>query len=148
MVWTRLLVLILGPTTYAFSAVVAIFIVGLAGGAAIGARLAARARQPAVGLAMCLLASVGLAIAAASAVDWALLTMAEIVARPGVDFDDVLVREVAMVAALLLPMTLAFGAAFPFAVALASRSSADETVTENLGRIYAVNTIGAVTGAC
>ncbi len=146
-VWTRLLVLILGPTTYAFSTVVAIFIIGLAGGAAVGARLAARARQPAVGLALCLLASVGLAIAAASAVDWALLTMAEIVARPGVEFDDVLVREVAMVAALLLPMTLAFGAAFPFAVALASRSSSDETVTENLGRIYAVNTIGAVTGA-
>ncbi len=146
-VWTRLLVLILGPTTYAFSTVVAIFIIGLAGGAAVGARLAARARQPAVGLALCLLASVGLAIAAAAAVDWALLTMAEIVARPGVEFDDVLVREVAMVAALLLPMTLAFGAAFPFAVALASRSSSDETVTENLGRIYAVNTIGAVTGA-
>src|SRR6185503_16279399 len=111
-VWTRLLVLILGPTTYAFSAVVSIFIVGLAGGAAVGARLAARSRQPAVGLALCLLASVGLAIAAASAVDWSLLTMAEIVARPAVDFDDVLVREVAMVAALLLPMTLAFGAAF------------------------------------
>jgi len=146
-VWTRLLVLILGPTTYAFSIVVSIFIVGLAGGAAIGARLAARARQPAVGLAMCLLASAGLAIAAASAVDWALLTMAEIVARPGIDFDDVLRREVVLVAALLLPMTLTFGAAFPYAVSLASRSSSDETVTEHLGRIYAVNTIGAVTGA-
>jgi spermidine synthase len=146
-VWTRLLVLILGPTTYAFSTVVSIFIVGLAGGAAIGAWLAARVRQPAVGLAMCLLASVGLAIAAASAVDWALLTLAHIVARPGVDFDAVLIREVALVAALLLPMTLAFGAAFPFAVALASRTGSDETVTEYLGRIYAVNTVGAVTGA-
>ena len=34
-VWTRLLVQILGPTTYAFSTVVSIFIIGLAGGAAI-----------------------------------------------------------------------------------------------------------------
>ena len=34
---------------------------------------------------------------------------------------DVLVREVVLVAALLLPMTLAFGAAFPFAVAAGSR---------------------------
>jgi spermidine synthase len=153
-VWTRLLVLILGPTTYAFSTVVSIFIVGLAGGAAIGARLAARARQPAVGLAICLLASVALAIAAASAVDRALLTMADVVARPGVEFDDVLLRGVALVAVLLLPMTLAFGAAFPFAVAVALSgnpkagvASTDETVTEYLGRIYAVNTIGAVTGA-
>jgi spermidine synthase len=148
-VWTRLLVLILGPTTYAFSLVVSIFIVGLAGGAAIGARLATRTRQPAVGLAMCLMASVGLSIAAAAAVDWALLAMAEIVARPGYGFNDVLLRQVGMVSGLLLPMTLAFGAAFPFAVSLASGSSAtqDEAVTENLGRIYAVNTIGAVTGA-
>ncbi len=148
-VWTRLLVLILGPTTYAFSLVVSIFIVGLAGGAAIGARLSMRTRQPAVGLAMCLMASVGLSIAAAAAVEWALLAMAEIVARPGYGFNDVLLRQVGMVSGLLLPMTLAFGAAFPFAVSLASGSSAtqDEAVTENLGRIYAVNTIGAVTGA-
>ena len=37
-VWTRLLVQILGPTTYAFSTVVSIFIIGIAGGAAIGSR--------------------------------------------------------------------------------------------------------------
>ncbi|MDO8679778.1 MAG: fused MFS/spermidine synthase [Acidobacteriota bacterium] len=146
-VWTRLLVLILGPTTYAFSIVVSIFIVGLAGGAAIGARLAARSWQPARGLALCLLASAGFAIAAAWAVDATLLILAEIVARPGIEFNEVMLREVMIVSALLLPMTLAFGAAFPFAVSLASQSNTDDTVTENIGRIYAVNTIGAVTGA-
>lgn len=144
-VWTRLLVQILGPTTYAFSTVVAIFIVGLAGGAAIGSRLAARTRQPALGLATCMLASIGLSIAAAFLVDWALLTMAEIVARPGYQFDAVLFRGTLVVTGLLLPMTVAFGAAFPFAVAVAS--GRDETVTENLGRIYAVNTMGAIAGA-
>ena len=146
-VWTRLLVLILGPTTYAFSAVVSVFIIGLAGGAAIGSWLAARVRQPARALALCFLVSVALALAATAAVDWALLTLAHIAARPGVNFEYVLIREVLLVVALLLPMTLAFGAAFPFAVALASRTGADDTVTENLGRIYAVNTVGAVTGA-
>ena len=35
-VWTRLLASMLGPTTYAFSAVVAIFILGIAGGSAFG----------------------------------------------------------------------------------------------------------------
>ncbi|MEO8680434.1 MAG: fused MFS/spermidine synthase [Vicinamibacterales bacterium] len=141
---TRLLVLILGPTTFAFSLVVAIFIVGLAGGAAIGTRLAGM-KQPAVGLAACLLVSVGLAIAAASAVDWALLSMAHFIARPDIHFGDVLLREAVLVAGLLLPMTLGFGAAFPLAVAVAS--GRDATVTEDLGRIYAVNTIGAILGA-
>jgi len=50
-----------------------------------------------------------------------------------------------MVTGLLLPMTIAFGAAFPFAVALAA--GRDESVTEHLGRIYAVNTVGAIAGA-
>jgi len=144
-VWTRLLVQILGPTTYAFSIVVAIFIIGIAGGAAGGAWLAARLRSAAVGLAIGLLASAALSLAAASAVDWALLTIAEIVARPDYQFADVLTREGLLVTGLLLPMTLAFGAAFPFAIALAA--GRDDAVTESLGRIYAVNTVGAIAGA-
>ena len=144
-VWTRLLVQILGPTTYAFSLVVAIFIVGLAVGAAIGSRVVAHVRHASVGLAIGLLVSAGLALAAASAVDWALLTIAEVVARPEYQFNDVLAREGLMVIVLLLPMTIAFGTAFPFAVALAG--GRDDTITESLGRIYAVNTIGAIAGA-
>jgi spermidine synthase len=154
-VWTRLLVQILGPTTYAFSTVVSIFIVGIAGGAAIASRLASRVNAG-VGLACTLLISAALALAAASAVDWSLLTIAEIVSRPNYEFDDVLRREVLLVTALLLPMTLAFGAAFPFAVALATRPTFakatvgerdDESLTEQIGLVYAINTIGAILGS-
>jgi spermidine synthase len=144
-VWTRLLVQILGPTTYAFSTVVAIFIVGIAIGAAIAAWLVKRMRHPAVGLAMSLLLSAGLALAAASAVDWALLRIGEIVSRPDYLFIDVLRREILLVSGLLLPMTIAFGAAFPFAIAVAG--SRAEKVTENIGVIYAINTLGAILGS-
>ena len=144
-VWTRLLVQILGPTTYAFSTVVAIFIIGIAGGATIGSRLAARAKSPGVGLACALLISAGLALAAASGVDWALLTIGEIVSKPGYQFADVLRREIVLVSVLLLPMTIAFGAAFPFAVALAGGN--DDSVTEHIGLVYAVNTLGAILGS-
>jgi spermidine synthase len=162
-VWTRLLVQILGPTTYAFSTVVSIFIVGIAGGAAIASALLAR-RSPGdggvrinagVGLACTLLGSAALALTAASAVDWSLLTIAEIVSRPNYEFGDVLQRQILLVTALLLPMTLTFGAAFPFAVAMATKPTfakatvgeRDESVTENIGLIYAVNTIGAILGS-
>ena len=153
-VWTRLLVQILGPTTYAFSIVVSIFIIGLAGGAAIGSRLASRI-SPVIGLACSLLVSAALALAAVSAVDWALLTIAQIVSRPEYQFADVLQREVLLVAGLLLPMTLAFGAAFPFAVAVATGSAfakatadkRDELVIRDIGLIYAINTIGAILGS-
>jgi len=145
-VWTRLLVQILGPTTYAFSTVVAIFIIGIAAGAAIASRLSARARHPGLGLAMSLLISAGLALAAASSVDWAMLTIGEIVSKPDYLFRDVLLREVLLVSGMLLPMTIAFGAAFPFAVALAGARE-DHAVTEHIGLIYAINTLGAILGS-
>ncbi|MEP6782119.1 MAG: fused MFS/spermidine synthase [Acidobacteriota bacterium] len=144
-VWTRLLVQILGPTTYAFSTVVAIFIIGIAIGSATASRVVSRMSRPATGLAISLLLSAGFAVAALAGVDWALLTIARIVSHPEYQFIDVLQREVLLVSALLLPMTIAFGAAFPFAVALAS--GRDETVAESLGLIYAINTLGAILGS-
>lgn len=144
-VWTRLLVQILGPTTYAFSTVVSIFIVGIAIGAAGASRLAPRLKHPAIGLACSLLISAGLALAAGASVDWALLKIGDIVTQPDVRFADVLWREVLLVSALLLPMTIAFGAAFPFALAMAGGD--DAHVTERIGVIYAINTLGAILGS-
>ncbi|MFN2446975.1 MAG: fused MFS/spermidine synthase, partial [Vicinamibacterales bacterium] len=134
-VWTRLLALILGPTTYAFSVIVSIFITGIAVGSVIGARLAGRIGQPMLGLILCLVASAALALTAASAVDWSLLTIARTVAQPDARFADVLLRQILIVGALLLPMTIAFGAAFPFAVAVGTRRQ--ESVIADLGFIYA-----------
>src|SRR5216683_6785387 len=49
--FTRLLALVIGPTTYAFATMAASFIIGLAFGSAAGARLSRRVRQPALWLA-------------------------------------------------------------------------------------------------
>lgn len=144
-VWTRLLASILGPTTYAFSAVVAAFILGIAAGSAVGVAVTRRVRAPLAALAVALAASGGLALAAAALVDDALLMVARWVATPGVTFESVLWREAALAAGLLLPMSLAFGAAFPLALAVAART--DETVVRDLGLVYAVNTLGAILGA-
>jgi spermidine synthase len=144
MVWTRLLASIVGPTTYAFSVVVAVFIGGLAAGSALAVRFAPRMRQPINALVWCLLSSVMLALAAAALVDRALLVMADIAARD-LAFADVLVRQVFIVTALVFPMAVSFGAAFPLAVAAGARS--DDSVAADVGAIYAVNTAGAITGA-
>src|SRR5207237_9034372 len=55
--WTRLLALVIGPTTYAFATMAASFISGLAIGSAIGARIARRAARPAVWLGAMLIVS-------------------------------------------------------------------------------------------
>jgi spermidine synthase len=144
-VWTRLFALILGPTTYAFSIIVSIFIAGLAIGAASASRLVTRVRQPVIALSVCLALSVGLAALSAALVDRGLLAVAGIVAQPDVTFSRVLSRQALLALGLLAPMTIAFGAAFPFAVATAN--SREETVASDLGLIYAVNTAGAIAGA-
>ena len=92
-VWTRLLAMVLGPTTYAFSTMVGIFIAGIAVGAAIGSRLAARTRQPVIGLALCLCTSAACAALSAALVDRALLSLAVFVAQPGVTFEQVLIHK-------------------------------------------------------
>jgi spermidine synthase len=144
-VWTRLLALMLGPTTYAFSIIVSAFIAGLAVGAVLAARVASRVQQPIAALAVCLAVSVGLAAVSASLVDRGLLAVAWIVAEPTTTFSQVLSRQALIAFGLLAPMTIAFGAAFPFAVAAATRG--DETIAADLGVIYAVNTTGAIAGA-
>ena len=144
-IWTRLAASILGPTTYAFSMVVTVFVGGLAAGSLLGVRLVARSHQPVLGLAICVLSSVALAAAAAIGVDSALLVMAQFVAAGHLDFVGLLNRQVLLVTVLLAPMAVAFGAAFPFAVAAATEM--DESVVSDLGLIYAVNTCGAIIGA-
>jgi spermidine synthase len=144
-VWSRLLAQILGPTTYAFSLVVAIFIAGLALGALAGRPLAARLRQPAVGLALSIIAAVAAAIVAGWTVDRGLIAMAAAVAAPDATFGSVLQRQILLAALWLLPLAVALGCAFPFAIR--TGTAADATLGADLGLIYAVNTIGAITGS-
>ena len=143
-VWTRLAALILGPTTYAFSVVVAVFIAGLAAGATLGSWLAGRTAQPILGLALTLLSALGLAAAATGGVDSALLFVAEMVTEDS-GFGFLVARQALLVATLLVPMTVAFGAVFPFAVAVGMKTN--ERIASDLGILYALNTIGAVIGA-
>jgi spermidine synthase len=144
--WTRLLALVVGPTTYAFATMAGAFISGLAIGSAIGTRIARRAAQPAVWLALMLVAGALSAIGAAwfAATRMPLLVAAE-VADPAVIFRRVIATQAMEVGVLLLPMTLALGATFPLALAVAS--GATESLGRDAARVYAANTIGAIAGA-
>ena len=143
--WTRVLALVIGPTTYAFSAMLTTFIGGLACGAATGARLARWRRYRIVWLAMTLILAALAAFAALRLIVPLSLAMARAAAEPDALFASVMAVQVAVAAGLLLPMTIALGAAFPLAVAVAARR--EETVALDAGMVYAVNTVGAIAGA-
>jgi spermidine synthase len=150
--WTRLLALLLGPTTYAFAAALAAVIAGVAIGSTIGSWLAGRSRRPAAWLAFAL-AAAAVATSWTSAVAGSSLPLrvAERMAAAGTapgapgDFDEMLRQGVLMTAGLILPTAIAFGAAFPLALALLGASS--ERAARPFGIVYAVNTLGAVGGS-
>jgi len=143
--WTRLVAMVIGPTTYAFATMAATFITGLAGGAALGTRLARRTTQPGRWLAAVLATGAASAVAAAwYAADWMPLSVASRVTDPSVDLTFVVWRQALEVGVTVLPMTLALGAAFPLALEL---GSAGPSIPQATARIYAANTAGAIVGA-
>jgi spermidine synthase len=143
--WTRLLALIIGPTTYAFSLMAASFIAGIALGSPLGVRLGRSRTGAAFFLGAMLVATAVITLMAG----WfatsflPVLVARDIATRP--DFESVFFRQALAVVAVLLPASVSLGATFTLAVAAASSGPA--AAARETARIYTANTLGAVTGA-
>jgi spermidine synthase len=144
-VWTRLLALILGPTTWAFALMLTVFIGGLALGAGAGTLLAARHAARPSWLAVALLLGAMASLGTSRVVDALALRVAASAARPDATLAGVIGSQVASIALALVPLTLTLGAVFPIGLALARRTSA--ALPSAVGRLYAVNTLAAIGGA-
>ncbi len=145
-VWTRLLGYLFGLTTYVFSIILAVFLVGLAVGSTAGSWLA-RGRTPewarlALGWCQVLLAG---------ATFWAVYMISDSLpfwpVNPMMTDNPWFIFQVDMARALwaILPPTLLWGASFP--LALAATASPGEDSGKLVGGVYAANTLGAIFGA-
>jgi spermidine synthase len=145
-VWTRLLALIVGPTSYAFATMAAAFVSGIALGSAAGAVLARRVRQPVVWLGVMLaVTAIGAWLAAwIAATRLPLVVASELARETGLDAAPLL-RPVMRVTLLLLPTSIGLG--MTFVLALATASSGIATVARDSARVYVANTLGAVAGS-
>jgi spermidine synthase len=141
--WTRALSLVLGSSTYAFTAMLLAFLLGLALGSAIFSRLFGA--RP-LGLAAFGLLQLGAGVAALGILPAfehlpdAVVTALAISLSPAF----VLSVQVALAVAAMLVPTLLIGAAFPCAVQIAVRGR--DRVARDVGRLYAMNTLGAIVG--
>jgi spermidine synthase len=141
-IWTRLMGLLLGATVYTFSIILAVFLVGIGVGSAVGSALA-RTIKARVAMGVCQLMLAG-------AVAWTAYMIAQSVpwwpVNPLLNQNPWFTFQVDMVRVLwaILPATLLWGASFPLALAAASRG--DEP-GQLVGGIYAANTGGAILGA-
>lgn len=143
-VWTRLLSLLFGATTYAFSIILAVFLAGLGVGSAIGSMIARTAVNPRaiLGWLQLLLAfttAYGAWMAAQQLPFWPVDPSLALNAWFNFQID------IARAVFAMAPGAVLWGASFPLAVAAAARTGEDTGAT--VGRVYAANTLGAIAGA-
>jgi len=145
-VWTRLLSLMLGPTTYTFSIILGVFLAGLGIGSAAGSRIAEKKGNPRVLLISCQV-MLGIAIAWAGILlaDWLPYWEGNLnsTAGPWIGFINDIWRSILPI----FPAALLWGASFPIALACAAESEANVDSGRVVGEIYGANTIGAIVGA-
>jgi spermidine synthase len=139
--WTRVLGHVLGGSTYAFATMLASFLVGIAAGSAVAARLAATSARAARGFAAAELGVAVLSYAAFTVMD----RIRPIAAALGAGMAPASPGNAVLAAAAMLPAALCIGATFPFAVRVLARDDADAGPAS--ARVYAWNTVGAIAGA-
>jgi spermidine synthase len=141
-VWTRVLSLLLGPSVYTFSIILAVFLLGLGLGSSAGSLLARGPRNPLAMLGWCQFLLVGAILWAAFSIDawlpyWPIFPVPD----PWSTFQIDLARALWAV----LPAACLWGASFPLALAAAAPRQEDSG--RMVGAVYAANTVGAIVGA-
>ncbi|HMP41168.1 MAG TPA: fused MFS/spermidine synthase, partial [Roseiflexaceae bacterium] len=142
-VWTRVLAIFSLNAVYSFTVMLATFLTGLAFGSLIGARYADRTSQP-----LAFFGRLQLAIAICGVlvlfVFARLRTLLDLFTAPTNLAGAIWAEFFGAAVTMLLP-TLLIGATFPAAVRLYIGS--DSALGTRVGRLYALNTLGAMGGA-
>ncbi|HEU4724304.1 MAG TPA: hypothetical protein VFU59_03300 [Candidatus Eisenbacteria bacterium] len=143
--WTRLLTVPFGGITYAFSAILAIYLLGLALGAAGAERALRRVRAPVVVFGVLQAALAATVAGGLHALQRLPHWQTAAIAASAGSVPKLLAAEAAIAAVLLLPPTLLLGALFPVAVAV--RRAAGFDASRATGAVYASNTAGSIIGS-
>ena len=143
-IWTRLLSLLFGASTYTFSLILAVFLIGLGIGSTLGSIVAKSVERPRVALGWCQLVNVGAMAWSAymlmvSLPYWPINT--SITTSIWFNFQLDVVRALWAV----LPGPILWGASFPLALAAVARRGQDPA--RLVGGVYAANTVGAIFGS-
>jgi spermidine synthase len=143
-IWTRILSLLFGASTYTFSLILAVFLIGLGIGSSIGSIIAKSVERPRLALGWCQLLNV-------MAMGWSAYMLlnslpywpinTSITTSIWYNFQLDFVRAFWAV----LPAPILWGASFPLALAAVAKKGDDPG--RLVGSVYAANTVGAIFGS-
>lgn len=143
--WTRLLGLIIGPTTYSFTLVVTTFIAGLALGSILFGWLADRVNKPFWLLVTSQFCAAFLALFISQFLGHSQFFFSKLIYVFRDNFGEMLFIKSLVLFFLLVGPTIFLGAAFPLVNKIRTRSL--PALGKSIGNAYAVNTIGAILGS-
>ncbi|MBN1932057.1 MAG: fused MFS/spermidine synthase [Desulfobacterales bacterium] len=143
--WTRLLGLVAGPTTYCFTLVVATFIIGLALGSIFFGRVADKARNVFPWLAVTQIGAAVTALVVSQMLGNSQFFFAKLIHMNQGRFSNLILNQSMVLFIILLTPTFFLGGAFPLVNRLYIQSMAG--MGRLLGTAYALNTLGAIIGS-
>ena len=147
--WTRLLEIMIGSSTYAFTLMLATFLAGTVIGSALFQRFVGRSRD--LSLSTFSRTQTCTAIAALSSLllfPWIASIIPPVLRATHQTFGGLLLAQFAVSSLTVLPLAVVFGFNFPAVVVLVGGERGDNTGESALvGKAYAANTLGAIIGA-
>ncbi len=135
----------LGPSTYAFSAIVCTYLAGLAIGGAAAAWLSGRIESARLALTLVLLATATFSFFGIVVIDDLPILLQKAVLDPDLTVSGLFRWEFALAGLAILPATIGMGAIFP--LTLSAVVGSDERLGAAVGRAYALNTVGNILGS-
>lgn len=143
--WTRILTMIIGSSTYAFSIVVALFLIGLAVGAWFVGRKdrSAHLRRMMIVVELLTAGSLLLSLFVVNRLPWLLITFGRNLQISS--WAGLLGLQIMSATLLILVPALLMGMVMPLVLVWATGDQ--DKAVGRVGRAYAVNTIGAIGGA-
>ena len=144
-IWTRLLGLVIGPTTYSFTLVIASFIIGLAVGSLYFGLLGDRVKgvfSLLVGTQLC---AACLALLVSQFFGNSQFFFAKLIYTFQDHFNEMIWLQFIIIFLVMLGPTVLLGATFPLVNRIYARSM--PVLGKSIGTAYALNTVGAILGS-
>jgi spermidine synthase len=143
--WTKLLGLLVGPTTYSFTIVLITFISGLALGSLFWGWLGDKVKNTIVLLACTQIVAALSALLFSQVIGNSQIFFAKLIVEFQDSFSQLYFMKGLLLFGFMFLTTFCLGAAFPLAGKIYTRSLAD--TGRSIGYAYAINSIGAVLGS-